>query len=131
MITLQILYEEEDLYTTIDFPKIGGQINNLRMKIKEEFPKLRGNFLIIKDDKVLVDCFATWCGPCRMLSPIIDALAEENKDYKFYKLDVDNSNEVVKKYGVMSIPTVLIFENGELKEKNVGFISKEELEKKL
>ncbi len=86
---------------------------------------------LTKEGKVLVDCFATWCGPCRMLSPIIDALAEENKDYKFYKLDVDNSNEVVKKYGVMSIPTVLIFENGELKEKNVGFISKEELEKKL
>jgi hypothetical protein len=55
MIKLQILYEEEDLYTTIDFPKIGGQINNLRMKIKEEFPKLSGNFLIIKDDKVLND----------------------------------------------------------------------------
>ena len=86
---------------------------------------------LTKEGKVLVDCFATWCGPCRMLSPIIDALAEENKDYKFYKLDVDNSNEVVKKYGVMSIPTVLIFENGELKGKNVGFISKEELEKKL
>ena len=83
---------------------------------------------LTKEGKVLVDCYATWCGPCRMLSPIIDQLAEEKKDYKFYKLDVDNSNEVVKKYGVMSIPTILIFEDGELKEKSIGFVSKEELE---
>ena len=46
---------------------------------------------VIKTGKVLVDCYATWCGPCKMLSPIIDSLAEEIKDTKFYKLDVDNS----------------------------------------
>ena len=86
---------------------------------------------VIKNNKVLVDCYATWCGPCRMLSPIIDELALEKEDYKFYKLDVDNSNKVTKEYGIMSIPTLLIFENGELKEKVVGFISKEELEEKL
>lgn len=85
----------------------------------------------IKEGKVLVDCYATWCGPCRMLSPIIDALAEEKEDYKVYKLDVDNNPEVCKQYGIMSIPTVLIFEDGNLKDKNVGFISKEELEEKL
>ena len=86
---------------------------------------------VVKEGKVLVDCYATWCGPCRMLSPIIDELASEKEDYKFYKLDVDNSNKVTKEYGIMSIPTLLIFENGELKEKVVGFISKEELEEKL
>lgn len=86
---------------------------------------------VVKEGKVLVDCYATWCGPCRMLSPIIDNLAEEKEEYKFYKLDVDNSNTVTKEYGIMSIPTLLILENGELKEKVVGFISKEELEKKL
>ncbi|MBR3523453.1 MAG: thioredoxin [Bacilli bacterium] len=86
---------------------------------------------VVKEGKVLVDCYATWCGPCRMLSLIIDELASEKEDYKFYKLDVDNSNKVTKEYGIMSIPTLLIFENGELKEKVVGFISKEELEEKL
>ena len=86
---------------------------------------------VVKEGKVLVDCYATWCGPCRMLSPIIDELASEKEDYKFYKLDVDNSNKVTKEYGIMSIPTLLIFDNGELKEKVVGFISKEELEEKL
>ena len=86
---------------------------------------------ILNNKKVLVDCFATWCGPCRMLSPIIDELASEITDYKFYKLDVDNSTEVTKKYGIMSIPTLLIFEDGNLKEKVVGFISKDELTDKL
>ena len=82
---------------------------------------------VTKEGKVLVDCFATWCGPCKMLSPIVDELAEEVKEYNFYKLDVDNADEVPAKYGIMSIPTLLIFENGELKDKLVGFKTKEEL----
>lgn len=81
--------------------------------------------------KVLVDCFATWCGPCRMLSPIIDELASEVSDYSFYKLDVDKNENVAREYGIMSIPTLLIFENGELKEKLVGFKSKDELKEIL
>ena len=83
---------------------------------------------LTKEGKVLVDCFATWCGPCRMLSPIIDALAEENKDYKFYKLDVDNSNEVVKKYGVMSIPCLILFEDGKEIDRSIGFKPKDQIE---
>ena len=82
----------------------------------------------IKEGKVLVDCFATWCGPCRMLSPILDEVAKEKEEYKFYKLDVDDAGNVSKKYGIMSIPTLLIFENGELKEKLTGFRTKEELD---
>ena len=81
--------------------------------------------------KVLVDCFAVWCGPCRMLSPIIDQLASEVEDYNFYKLDVDKCENVTREYGIMSIPTLLIFENGQLKEKLVGFKSKEELKEIL
>lgn len=81
----------------------------------------------IKDDKVLVDCFATWCGPCKMLSPILDEVSNEVSDYTFYKLDVDEAENVSEEYGIMSIPTLLIFENGELKEKIVGLKSKEEL----
>ena len=77
--------------------------------------------------KVLVDCYADWCGPCKMLSPIIDELAEEMEDYVFYKLNVDECNKVTHEYMIMSIPTLLIFENGELKEKLVGFKTKDEL----
>ena len=84
--------------------------------------------LIKENDKVVIDCFANWCGPCKMLSPIIDALAEDNKDIKFYKVDVDNAEKITNEYMIMSIPTLLIFENGKLKDKVVGLKSKSELE---
>ena len=81
----------------------------------------------IKDGKVLVDCYAPWCGPCRMLGPIVEELSTEITDYKFYKLNVDDAEEISIKYGVMSIPTLLVFEQGELKNTYVGFRSKSEL----
>ena len=84
-----------------------------------------------KEGKVFVDCYATWCGPCKMLSPIIDEVANEIDDYKFYKLDVDESEEVAAKYGIMSIPTMLIFENGNLVNTIVGFKTKDELKEVL
>lgn len=85
----------------------------------------------VKNGKVLVDCYAVWCGPCQMLSPIVDELAEEIKTISFYKLNIDESNEIPEKYGIMSIPTLLFFENGTLKKTLVGFKPKEELEKEL
>ena len=81
----------------------------------------------IKEGKVLVDFYANWCGPCKMLSPIIDEIASEVKDYTFYKVNVDESSEIARSYGVMSIPTLLKFENGELKDKSIGLRTKEEL----
>ena len=81
----------------------------------------------IKEGRVLVDCYADWCGPCKMLSPVIDEISEELKDINFYKLNVDDAEETSAEYGIMSIPTLLLFENGELKEQLVGFRSKDEL----
>ena len=81
----------------------------------------------IKQGKVIIDCFADWCGPCRMLSPIIDELAEELKDYDFYKLNVDEAENVSREYGIMSIPTILIFKDGKLVDKSIGLRTKEEL----
>lgn len=83
----------------------------------------------IKGKKVVIDCYATWCGPCRMLSPIIDELAETLEDIEFYKLDVDEAEEISREYSIMSIPTILVFEDGKLVKKQVGFMPKEELEK--
>lgn len=86
---------------------------------------------VIKDGKVLVDCFAPWCGPCKMLSPIIDELAQEIDTVNFYKMNVDEAENISRQYGIMSIPTLLVFENGELKQKLVGFKAKEELKEIL
>ena len=78
-------------------------------------------------NKVLIDCYAPWCGPCKLLSPIIDELAKETDNCEFYKLNVDEAENISKEYGIMSIPTILIFENQKLIKKEIGFKSKEEL----
>ena len=96
-------------------------------EIKQEEFKIK----VAGASKVLVDCYADWCGPCKMLSPIIDELAEEMEDYVFYKLNVDDAEEIAMEYEIMSIPTLLIFEDGELKDKLIGFKSKEELKEIL
>lgn len=81
---------------------------------------------IINKGLVLVDFYASWCGPCRMLSPILDEVLKET-DITLVKVDVDNHEMIAKKYGVMSIPTMILFKNGEIIEKRVGMTSKEQL----
>ena len=82
---------------------------------------------VIKEGKVVVDLFATWCGPCKMLSPILDEISEEIETTNFYKIDVDDNEDVAREYNVMSIPTILIFEDGNLVNKIVGLRSREDL----
>ena len=81
----------------------------------------------IKDNLVLVDFYATWCGPCKMMHPVMDEVALEYKDLKIIKVNVDNHGELSREYAVMSIPTIILFQNGNLVEKNIGFIPKEQL----
>ena len=69
---------------------------------------------------VLLDFWASWCGPCRMLSPIVDEVAEERTDVKVGKVNVDEQPELAAEFGVMSIPTLLVFENGKLTRQAVG-----------
>lgn len=77
---------------------------------------------------VLVDFWATWCGPCRMLSPIVDEVASEHPDVKVGKLNVDEQPELAQQFGIMSIPTLLVFKNGEKVQESVGLIPKEKVE---
>ncbi len=86
------------------------------VKTEAEFDSL------IKEGKVLVDFYATWCGPCQMLAPIVEKLAEEEKDVTFLKIDVDEAPRLAARYEVYSIPTILLFEDGELKQKQIGFL---------
>lgn len=81
---------------------------------------------VIKKDKVVIDFYAEWCGPCKMLSPILDKVSKElNLDT--YKVNVDEVEDVARQYGIMSIPTVMIFEKGKMTKKNVGFMDDAEL----
>ena len=82
--------------------------------------------VVLKSEKpVLVDFWATWCGPCRMQGPIIDALAAEG--YNVGKLDVDENPDIARRYNVMSIPTLILFKNGEEVQRFVGVQTKEKL----
>lgn len=80
---------------------------------------------------VLTDFWATWCGPCRMQSPVVEKLEEEMKDVKFTKMDVDENPNTPQSFGIMAIPTLLIKKDGEVVEKVVGYHSKEQLAETL
>lgn len=83
---------------------------------------------VLQSDKpVLVDLWATWCAPCRMQGPIVEKLADELTDVKIGKLDVDENSDIAEKYNVMSIPTLLVFKNGEVVQKAVGVHTREQL----
>lgn len=83
---------------------------------------------ILKADKpVLVDFWASWCGPCRMLSPTIDEIAEEHPEIKVCKINIDDEAELAIRHGVMSVPTLMIFKNGEIAQTAIGVRPKEEI----
>lgn len=76
---------------------------------------------------VLVDFWATWCGPCQMLGPVIEEIAGEVTDVKICKLDVDENQELAKEYRVMSIPTLIVFKDGQIAKREVGAKPKDEI----
>ena len=84
---------------------------------------------VIKSDKpVIIDFYAEWCGPCKMMSPVIDKIAEELGDtVKVGKVNSDENPELVERFEIMSIPTIFIIKNGEISSKFVGFTDKEEI----
>lgn len=84
------------------------------------------------DKLVMIDFWAQWCGPCKMLSPIVEQLADEYADKAVIgKLDVDNNQEVSTKYGIRSLPTILLLKNGEVIDKHVGLTTKAKLQEKI
>lgn len=86
----------------------------------------------VNENKVsVVDCWASWCLPCRVLSPIIDQLAEEYDEIAFGKLNVDENPRISLRFGIMAIPTLLYFKNGKLVNKESGALPKNALEKRL
>ena len=83
---------------------------------------------VLQSDKtVLIDFYADWCGPCKMLSPIVDEVAEENTDIKVVKINVDNAQDLAMKYQVMSIPTLVVIREGREVNRSVGLIDKSEV----
>lgn len=83
---------------------------------------------VLKSDvKVLVDFYADWCGPCTMMAPVLEEIAENNNGFKIVKLNVDENMSIAEKYNIMSIPALFVFDKGEVVNKSVGLISKNEV----
>ena len=76
---------------------------------------------------VLLDFYADWCGPCKMVSPIVDQISEEHPEYLVGKINVDDEDELSESFGVMSIPTLVVLKDGEIAEKSIGFTPKEKI----
>ncbi len=97
----------------------------MAMEIKSE---TFDSFVNQPDKTVLVDFWASWCGPCRMLSPVVDEVSQEHADtLSVGKVNVDDCPDLARKFGVMSIPTLLLFKDGQLVDQQVGYMPKEKL----
>lgn len=80
---------------------------------------------LIAGETVLVDFYATWCGPCKMLGPVLEEMAEERNIISIVKIDVDECPSLAQRYGIMSVPSLLLFKNGQLVDSQTGFMPKE------
>mgnify|MGYP004712716495 FL=1 len=90
---------------------------------KENFP----SEVVQSDKPVLLDFWATWCGPCRMVSPIVDQIADERSDIKVGKINVDEQPELAQQFRIISIPTLVVMKDGQIANKAVGAMPKEEI----
>ena len=83
------------------------------------------------DELVVVDFFASWCGPCKMLGPVIERAADKFSDVHFYKVDIDEEMDLAARFQVMSVPTLIYFKRGEVLSKSIGLVSPSDIDKEI
>ena len=86
------------------------------------------NVVLKEKGKVLVDFYANWCGPCKMIRPVLESIASERSDKKIVSIDVDEAEDLAREYGIISIPCVILFEDGKEVNRSIGLKSKSEIE---
>ena len=110
-----LIEESENVAETTETAVIDVNTNNFETEV------------INSDKKVLIDFYADWCGPCNRLSPIVDKVSVDNKDVKFVRIDVDKNEDLMTKYNVRSIPTLVVIENGKEINRSVGLIPEDKI----
>ena len=115
---------EKMLYQSNEQINIKNEEEENKMEILKVTSENFESEVLQSDKPVLIDFYAEWCGPCKMLSPIVDEVAEENTDIKVVKINVDNAQDLAMKYQVMSIPTLVVIKDGKEVNRSVGLIDK-------
>ena len=118
---------EKMLYQSSEQINIKNEEEENKMEILKVTSENFESEVLQSDKPVLIDFYADWCGPCKMLSPIVDEVAEENTDIKVVKINVDNAQDLAMKYQVMSIPTLVVIKDGKEVNRSVGLIDKSEV----
>ena len=132
LLFINTMLNDQNNSTQVDVNNITNQ--NLESEVSSDMEVMsvsNENFegeVLKSDKKVLIDFYADWCGPCKMLSPIVEEVARDNSDIKVVKINIDENEELAVKYGVASIPTLIVIENGVEKNIRVGLMSKSEVE---
>ena len=120
---LVIVFRKSYFFNNINNIMNGGNFMSVIKVSNENF-----NSEVISSDKpVLIDFYADWCGPCKMLSPVVDKLAEEHSEFKVVKINVDENPDLAGSYQVMSIPTLVVIENGKEVNRSMGLQSKQDI----
>lgn len=112
-------------------PSTRGFSNAKKTNMKELTQDNFSQEVLESADPVLVDFTASWCGPCKMLAPVLDELETENQGVKFVKVDVDEQSALAQQYSVMSMPTLLFFKEGKVMEQMIGVQPKESIQRSL
>ena len=130
----QIMGENKNKISGVSNTKGNNDVNGLQdIDIQSEESIIEVNDKnfeaeVLKADKtVLIDFYADWCNPCKVLSPIVEEVANEEKDIKFVKINIDKAEEIANKYNIMSIPTLVVIKSGEEVNRSIGVISKEKI----
>ena len=118
---------EKMLYQSSEQINIKNEEEENKMEILKVTSENFESEVLQSDKPVLIDFYADWCGPCKMLSPIVDEVAEENTDIKVVKINVDNAQDLAMKYQVMSIPTLVVIKDGREVNRSVGLIDKTDI----
>ena len=127
LLSINVLLNNKNSNNANNISKISEEKELSSMKVLEVNNENFEKEVLESEKPVLIDFFADWCGPCKMLSPIVEQIAEENEQIKVVKINIDNEQDLAVKYGIMSIPTLVVIKNGQESSRSVGLISKEEI----